>query len=289
MTSRDQSLPTHVTTPLLTLVTNRSLDEDYAFVARQRASGRRLPRDERRSAVPTTIAVGVVGLLLAVAAVQTNRDAATDEFGRATLIAQIEVSRQELTDLQKRASTLTDTTRIVEQRVATLQEQQRDLNAGARRLEVRTGYGATRGPGVRVTVANPPGADAFTEVRDEDLATLVDGLWEAGAEAIAINGERLTALSGIRNTGRAIHVAGAPLTAPYTVLAIGDPSSLQADLLSTSQGAAWFMLVRSLGFEFTAVNATDLRLPAAELRTLRHVEPGLVGNDVGAKKEASQQ
>lgn len=288
MKTADRTLPPHVTTPLLTLITHRSLDEDYAFVARQRATGTRPPRDERRSVLPTTVAVGLVGLLLAIAAVQSNRDAATDELGRATLISQIEVSRDALTDLQQRTAALTASTRIAEQRVADLQGQQREVNAVLRRVEVRTGYTAVRGPGVRISVANAPGADAFTEVRDEDLATLVDGLWEAGAEAIAINGERLTALSGIRNTGRAVHVDGAPLTAPYSVLAIGDPASLQSNLLSTSQGAAWFVLVRSLGFEFSAVNAEDLRLPAADLRTLRHVEPGVVGEDPGNKKEEAQ-
>lgn len=288
MKGADQPLPSHVTTPLLTLVTLRSLDEDYAFVARQRASGTRSPRGDRRSALPTAIAVGVVGLLLAVAAVQSNRDAATDELGRATLISQIEVSRDELSSLQQRSAELSDSSRVAEQRVTDLQAQQREVNTVLRRLEVRTGYIPVRGPGVRISVANPPGADAFTEVRDEDLATLVDGLWQAGAEAISINGERLTALSGIRNTGRAVHVDGVPLTAPYTILAIGDPGSLQADLLATSQGAAWFMLVRSLGFEFSAVNAEELRLPAADLRTLRHVEPGVVGDDSGKKREESQ-
>lgn len=289
MTGTDQRLPPHVTTPLLTLVTNRSLDEDYAFVAQQRADGRRPPRGDRRRMLPTAVAVGVVGLLLAVAAVQTNRDAATDEFGRATLIAQIELSRDTLSDLQQRTATLAAAARSAEQHLGTLQGQQRDLNAVLRRLEVRTGYLAVRGPGVRISVDNPPGADAFTEVRDEDLATLVDGLWQAGAEAIAINGERLTALSGIRNTGRAIHIDGAPVSAPYTVLAIGDPASLQANLLETSQGAAWFVLVRSLGFEFTAENATELRLPAAELRSLRHVELGLGQDDARVKTEEDAQ
>ena len=38
---RERELPVHVTTPLLSLVTARSMDEDYAHVARRRAA----PRD----------------------------------------------------------------------------------------------------------------------------------------------------------------------------------------------------------------------------------------------------
>ena len=49
----------------------------------------------------------------------------------------------------------------------------------------------------------------------DDLATLVDGLWQAGAEAIAINGRRLTALSAIVNSGIAVRVNRSELNPPY--------------------------------------------------------------------------
>jgi uncharacterized protein YlxW (UPF0749 family) len=161
-----------------------------------------------------------------------------------------------------------------------------DLEQEMEWVETRTGYIPVRGPGVRFEVASSPSATDTTEIRDEDLATLVDGLWEAGAEAISINGERLTVLTGIRNTGRAIHIGGVPIRAPYTVLAIGDPSSLQARLLETSEGAAWFVLVRSLGFQFVPENADDLRLPAADLRVTRYVESKLPAPNGVNTKEA---
>ena len=56
---------------------------------------------------------------------------------------------------------------------------------GCDRAELNTGFAPVHGPGVRFTVDNRPGIDVDTEIRDEDLATLVDGLWAAGAEAIA--------------------------------------------------------------------------------------------------------
>ena len=292
MTSRSEEpperrLPEHVTAPLLSLVTSRSMDEDYAHVARQRTLGEKPPSDPRRSRATTILTVAVVGLLLAVAAVQSQRDAEVDELGRAALIAQIESARERLAGLERRTSEVTAGIRAAEERVATLQGQQRDLVSVQRRLETSTGYVAVRGPGVRITVDNPPGADATTEIRDEDLATLVDGLWAAGAEAVAINGERLTVLTGIRNTGRAVHVGGNPISAPYVVEAIGDPGALQARLLESSQGAAWFVLVRSFGFEYTADNVSDadLELPAATLRALRHAEPLSVRDNADATQE----
>ena len=127
------------------------------------------------------------------------------------------------------------------------------------------------GPGVRITVDNRPGVEVDSEIRDEDLAILVDGLFEAGAEAIAINDQRVNALGGIRNTGRAIHVNGRPVNAPYVVSAIGDDRTLQADLLQTSEGQEWFALVNGLDFVYEPENVDDIRLPAAPERPLRGV------------------
>ena len=47
--------------------------------------------------------------------------------------------------------------------------------------------------------------------------------------------------------GVAIHVNSRPLTPPYTVLAIGNTQTLQADLLDTTHGQEWFNLVNQLG------------------------------------------
>ena len=88
---------------------------------------------------------------------------------------------------------------------------------------------------------------------------LVDGLWAAGAEAISINGQRLTNVSPIRNVGEAIHIKTVPLRAPYTVLAVGDTNTLQARFGDSVSGVAWASLVNSFGFEFSMANADSLR------------------------------
>ncbi len=269
------------------------MDEDYAHVARRRAEEGAAnpegapPRQQERQRWLTPLIVLAFGVLVAVAAVQTSRDADTRELGRAALIEQIEAGRVTLERLQRDAVTLTAANRSAERRNAALEDQLRSVRSRVRDLEVAAGYAAVQGPGVRIRVDNAASADVTEEVRDEDIATLVDGLWEAGAEAIAINGQRLNALGGIRNTGRAIHVNGRPVTAPYTVLAIGDTATLQGNLLATSQGNTWFTLVNSLGFEFEMSNAEDLRLPAAALRPLRHVQTGTAEDNAGRPEEES--
>lgn len=261
-----RDLPEHVTTPLLALITARSLDEDYAHVAARRQGLR--PPATRRGSWGTLLAVGAFGLLTAVVLVQTSRDSEVREVGRAALISRIETQRAEVGDLQRRVDSLGRENQAASARTTSLIGQQDDLLAIVERLQVRTGYAAVRGEGIRITLDNRPGVDVNNEIRDEDLATLVDGLWEAGAEAVAVDDERLHVLGGIRNTNRAIRVNGNPVQAPYVVTAIGDRATLQARLQETSQGQQFLALATTLDFLYEVDNVDDVVLPAAPWRPL---------------------
>ncbi|GAA1928856.1 DUF881 domain-containing protein [Nocardioides hwasunensis] len=275
---RTRDLPEHVTTPLLTLITARSMDEDYAHVARKKAAAGVAPATATRSRPhwASLVAIGVLGVLAAVVAAQTDREAAVTELSRAALIEQIDARRAEVRDLQHGVADLTRSNAAAASKGVTVQSQLDDLETRVRRAELWTGYTPVHGPGVRITVDNRPGVDVNGEIRDEDLAVLVDGLFQAGAEAIAINDQRINALGGIRNTSRAIHVNGRPVNAPYVVSVIGDNKTLQARLLESSEGQEWFALVNGLGFVYTPQNVDDIRLPAAPERPLR----GVIEDDV---------
>ena len=264
-----RELPEHVTTPLLTLITTRSMDEDYAHVAARRTDAAAAPPRPRRTGWVTFVVVAAFGLLTAVVLVQTSRDSEVRELGRTALIDEIESTRAELGDLQARIATLGRGNQEASARSNALARQQDDMRAIVERLEVRTGFTAVHGEGVRITLDNRPGVDVNSEIRDEDLATLVDALWEAGAEAIAINDQRIHVLGGIRNTNRAIHVNGSPVQAPYVVTVIGDNSTLQARLQETSQGQVFLALANGYDFLYEVDNVDDVRLPAAPWRPLR--------------------
>lgn len=275
------------TTPLLTLITQESLDEDYRVVAARRATGS-LPREPSRNRWAAAIVIGLFGVLVTVAAVQTRLNSSVTDAGRTTLIAQIRDRKGTVEDQQATIADLQRANLIAEGQLSQLQATTSVEAAQVRRLQVRTGYLPVHGPGVRITVDNPPDIDPNNAVRDEDLAKLVDGLWGAGAEAIAINNQRLTALSPIRNSGPAIHVNTRPLTAPYTILAIGNPLTLQAKLVATTHGAEFFSLADQLGWIDTVQNVQDVSLPAARLRRLVSVRAGTAADSTGPHQEGGK-
>lgn len=264
-------LPEHVTTPLLTLITARSMDEDYAHVAQKRAAAGDVRPQVARPHWSSLVAVAALGVMAAVVAVQTDREAPANELSRAALVEQIESRSDEVRALQGDVAELNRSNAALASSSTRNQEQLDDMEARLRRAELVTGFSVAHGPGVEITVDNSADGEVDGEVLDEDLATLVDGLFAAGAEAVAINDQRVNALGGIRNTNRAIHVNGRPVNAPYEISAIGDPRTLQARLVETSQGQQWFARVNRYEFVYDAQNVDDIRLPAAPERVLRDV------------------
>ena len=91
---------------------------------------------------------------------------------------------------------------------------------------------------------------------DFDLQVISNELWHDGAEAIAINGQRLIATSTIRAAGNAILVDLAPLSEPYTIQAIG-PSTMADALRKSAVGRFYELLATSYGVQF--VGALDRR------------------------------
>ncbi|MGE5556976.1 MAG: DUF881 domain-containing protein [Bacillota bacterium] len=67
-------------------------------------------------------------------------------------------------------------------------------------------------------------------ITEEDLWRVVNELRASGAEAIAINGQRITALSEIRDTKRQFVVNGVSINAPFTIQATGNPQTLERAL-----------------------------------------------------------
>lgn len=273
MADRVDELPHHVTTPLLTLITEQAVEEDYRLAAARREEAGPTPEPPRTRLVAAAV-IALFGVLIALAAVQTSRNEAITDAGRATLIARIQQERGNLEDHQAQIADLARENQRLNEALVELTATRRNAVGVVRRLQLTTGYLPTVGEGIRIELTGNPNGDPVQQVTDADLAKLVNGLWEAGAEAVAINGQRLNPLGSIRNVGSAVHVNTVPLSPPYLVRAIGDTRSLQAGLLDSTLGVEFFSLADQLGFEYTMENVNEMTLPASRQRRLNHVETG---------------
>lgn len=262
----------------LTELFRNPLDPGYAdAAARRRAAGAPPPGWRVRSSRAVTLTVVVaLGFLFAVAYRQTVAEEPGRSQARAGLVAQIKERQAQTDELAARADQLRE--EVGRQRDAALSGSQASR---LRRLEAGTGLGRVRGDGVVVRLADAAAQDkdAVTgaaggppRVLYTDLQKVANDLWAAGAEAVAINGQRLTATSTIRSAGAAILVDFRPVTGPYEVSAIG-PGSLRERFEDSRAAYLMRELVESVGLSFQVRKAEGLTLPAAPEPRLRYAEP----------------
>ena len=260
-------LPEQARIGLLNYLTLHSLDEDYAHVAARRsadATPRRIGRG------PTTVALALVGIILAVAAVQTSRSKPATLSSRESLVAQVKDRRAQLTAARREETRLQDAVDAERRKVLQATASGRAAQADLTRLGTPAGTVPVTGPGVRIVVDDNPRATTDRQrVLDRDLQILVNGLWASGAEAVSVNGQRLTNLSAIREAGDAITVNLRSLTRPYVVTAVGDPDQLPARFIDSAAGSWWLNLKAVYHLPFSISREQSLTLPAAPQVTLR--------------------
>jgi uncharacterized protein YlxW (UPF0749 family) len=280
---------------LLRNLVEDSLDEGYARAASRRAAGE--PQG-RGAVIVLTAGLLLVGLLLATAFAQTRERASSAAAARTALVAEVR---------DRAAANEQVQSRLDRQRAAVQRDQRQALavtGAGAAladqlaRLESATGAGPVAGPGMVVRVDDArheaDGADADPRtagtdegrVTDRDLQTVVNEIWAAGAEAVAVNGQRLTALSAIRAAGDAVLVDFRPLNPPYEIAAVGDPDHLRATFVG-GFGGSYLQVLRGYGIRYSAEDRDRLELAASAGVRLRYAAvPEPAGKTSGDRSTA---
>ncbi|MFF4033595.1 DUF881 domain-containing protein [Streptomyces sviceus] len=284
-----RSTPTRPSRPdasmsLLTNVMDHSLDDGYAeAAARKKAAGEGGLPKTLRARLGLAFGLVLAALVVTVGAAQARVAAPVVAKEREELIDRIDRETGTADKLEESVDQLRDdvTTRQREALKHTGDSGQADL------VGILSGAVEVHGPGVKLVVndakeastggdGNPRETSGFSDtgrVRDRDMQRVVNGLWESGAEAISINGQRLTALSAIRAAGDAILVDNKPLVPPYTVLAVGDGQRLSTRFQDSADGLYLHALQENYGIR-TAISAEDdLRLPAAPSVIVRTAEP----------------
>ena len=268
---------------LLTNVMDHALDEGYAQAAAARGDGlpSRIPSG-RRGLATLGLGLALVGVILTVGAVNAHNAQPALAKERDALIRRV-------TDTTGAADRLQQQVQDLRVRVENTQQQAlRAAGDGAlAELAAAVGTGEVSGPGLRLVIEDAAGTGTGGDVdprqaegfgnsgrlRDRDLQLVVNGLWQAGAEAVSVNGQRLTALSAIRAAGEAVLVDNRPLVPPYTVLSVGDGSALNQAFENGVAGHYLHLLQESYGIRYSLAVQRNVTLPAAVGVTLRTAAP----------------
>lgn len=117
----------------------------------------------------------------------------------------------------------------------TSDENSEEINTNLEQYNMYLGNTEVKGTGITITVSDAEpssiNGDVYLSiVHDADLLELVNALKNAGAEAISINGERITNATAITCIGNVIKINGEKIGAPYEIKAIGLTSKLYGSL-----------------------------------------------------------
>lgn len=277
---------------LLTNVMDHSLDDGYAeAAARKKAEGAGGMPKTLQARLGLAAGLVLAALVVTVGAAQARVAAPVVAKEREELIDRIDRETAAADKLEGFVDKLRDD-------VSARQREALKHSGGGDKSElvgILSGAVQVHGPGVKLVVndakeatsggnGDPRETSDFSDtgrVRDRDMQRVVNGLWESGAEAVSINGQRLTALSAIRAAGDAILVDNKPLVPPYTVLAVGNGKQLSTRFQNSADGLYLHALQENYGIRTSISVESDLRLPAAPSVIVRTAQPSTEKTEKG--------
>lgn len=219
-------------------------------------------------ALSIAAALAIVGF---VGAAQWNSSGQREQFttsAQQVLAGQVLQLESEQDDLRGQIATAEEEVQRFQDESTSSSEVLAALNRQLADARLAAGLTDVRGPGVIIEIADsqrvvPPGENpANFIVLVDDLRDIVAALWASGAEAIAINGERLVATSSIYAVGASVLVNTAFLSPPFRIEAIGPDGLLDRFGSHEAFTGRAAQRIEFFGLEFATAPADDLRLPA---------------------------
>lgn len=225
--------------------------------------------------------------LLAAWLYQTQATARAQEeiSPNAKLIQNINELEEENTALEKELNSLRQEMENRQKSYAPGQQNLRSLEETLRRLEEQAGITQVAGPGIIITLDdNTAGARAAQEanpafyqpedflIHDKNILYLVNELWAAGAEAIAVNDQRLAASgSDIRCVGPVILINSTRLSPLYEIKAIGKPEQLEHAITNGSE----YPYLQAKEFPVKITRVDEMVIPPYKgAVTIKYAQPG---------------
>jgi uncharacterized protein YlxW (UPF0749 family) len=267
--------PRFLPASLLASLLDDPLDPGYRAVATTPPDP---PALRRTASAGRYLVLALIGVVLAAAYHQTVAHAPEASKTRSRLVKEVRDRTASTDALNGRVEA--ERKQVAEQRTRSLAATSAGRQAAddLRTLELLGGYTAVRGPGLTVRVADGPGKPGGDpeegRVLDRDLQDLVNGLWQAGAEAVGVNGQRITPTTTIRQAGGAVLVDFRPVFNPYTITAVGDRNQLETAFTDSAVARRFRAWTQVYGMKFSVRSTGGLTLPAGTENPPRYATGG---------------
>lgn len=243
-------------------------------------SGKLAVVPDRRS-LTLSVVLAILGFLVVTAVITGTEERRKSAPRRAQLAALIQQRQSLVDDLDVAVESLRRDLASAQEEAARDDVLDRREAQRLQRLATQAGTVPLRGPGLTVSMfpskrpaPSPDEAGAY-QIHDADLQLVVNALWSAGAEAIAINDSRLVATTPIRSAGGTIVVNFRPLSPPFRISAIGADRARFESTEIARRFKRWISLF-GLGFEVKSEH--DVRVPGYTGRVgISTASPGGVG------------
>ncbi|AOW92738.1 hypothetical protein BFN03_08635 [Rhodococcus sp. WMMA185] len=264
---------------LLKSLMNDHLDPGYRAAARDREQGRSRGSEVARR-VWIVVGALLIGLVLSVAYRQAVERLPATEQVRTEILGKVHDVEDSIEALAGTREALT--LQVDDARDVALEGDARGtaLLDRLRELEGDAAVEAVQGPGLTVTLTDPPARPNLSDssqrsvggkavVLDRDLQAVVNSLWASGAEAVAVGDVRIGPAVTVRQAGGAMLVDNQPVFSPYVVSAIGPPGPLQTGFVLSDAYLRMSGVEQLYGIGFSVAEAADLHLPGASVREVR--------------------
>ena len=138
-------------------------------------------------------------------------------------------------------------------------------------LAPEAGTESVHGPGLTVTLTDASRdaqgrfpRDASPDdlvVHQQDIDAVLNALWSAGAEAVAMQDQRIIATSAPRCVGNTLLLNGRTYSPPYTITAVGDAAAMQAALAAAPLVGLYKQYVIRFGLGYSEQPGPDIEVP----------------------------
>lgn len=205
-------------------VSRRGRDDTAGILAKRSASQGRVVK---RPPAALVAVLTTVGFLLVVTGSATSVANQSEEPRRTALVDRIMSERQNVDDLDQAVSEVRSQLDAAMEDAGRISQEQAEANRDRQQLALLAGTTPVRGSGITIKLADAPsrqpGDSKFdaSRIQDGDLQLIVNALFAIGAEAVAINDNRVVSVTPIRAAGGTIVVNYRPISSPYRVVAIG--------------------------------------------------------------------